>query len=172
MRCKICRHRIRGQHIEYKGRIYCPQDYAQIASNQCAGCQQPTNSSAIHALGSMWHRECLSCTVCRQPFPDKKFFVHENMPYCRHHYHEITGTLCLGCSEPIEGSWFNLGPCVSVAELSAKFHPDCWCCEHCQEPFNDIYYLWNGRTYCERDIKRLYDGKGKKPSKRNTYMPR
>ncbi|KAI8905873.1 hypothetical protein EDD86DRAFT_211010 [Gorgonomyces haynaldii] len=166
LRCKICKHTIKGQHIEHKGRIYCPQDYAQLAESMCSGCGDNIDGDIVHAIGQSWHRECLACTSCRMPFPDKKFFVFDNLPFCRLHYHEAAGTLCGKCEYPIEGE------CVRVADTNINYHPQCWCCDVCQKPFSDTYYALGNNTYCEKDARNLYKTTGQKLSKRSTLTPK
>ncbi|KAI8928376.1 hypothetical protein BC831DRAFT_449014 [Entophlyctis helioformis] len=188
LRCRVCKNQIpNGRHFEHQNRIYCEADYTNLLATlppppgaqpgaayvpqpllECAGCLRRIDTeSCIHALGATYHRECFGCTSCRQPFPNKKFFVWENKPYCMYHYHEQNNSLCGTCGDPIEG------PCVDVADIGRKFHPPCWCCASCSEPLTGIYYSYNGKPYCENDIDRVFrgtGGKGNAPMKRRTIF--
>ncbi|KAI8895646.1 hypothetical protein BC833DRAFT_600484 [Globomyces pollinis-pini] len=170
LRCTICKHRIRGPHVEHNGKAFCAEDYEKLTASSCAKCKNAIDGNSVHACGSVYHRQCFGCTTCSAPFPDKKFFVYKKLPYCFIHYHEANNTLCGSCKEPIEG------PCVDVRELRKRYHPNCWKCGTCNIQLTGVYYSFNGKAYCENDIDLVYNQapisskqKGK-PNKRNTLM--
>ncbi|KAJ2779407.1 hypothetical protein H4R18_004027 [Coemansia javaensis] len=149
--------------VEHQGRVYCVRDYRRMAL-VCRGCSRPCESTAsrdaVHALDAWWHRRCFNCQECRQPFPDKSFYVLDGRPYCRYDYHKLNNSLCAACAEPIEG------PCAQVNE--GRFHPECFACAHCAEPLRDVYYAIDARFFCERHIRQH---KSHRPAdKRNTVM--
>ncbi|KAK5664854.1 hypothetical protein QVD99_008394 [Batrachochytrium dendrobatidis] len=165
--CSVCRCQIQpGRHFEHRQKLYCQKDFSRLPSVDCASCRGPIQGDSIHAIGAVYHRQCFSCTHCRVPFPDKRFFVYENKPYCQTHYHEKNNSLCGTCSRPIEGI------CVDVAELRRKFHPPCWCCAYCNRPLTGVYYAYGSRAYCEEDIDIVYRSGNTKqaPTKRRTIM--
>ncbi|KAJ1937116.1 hypothetical protein EC988_007984, partial [Linderina pennispora] len=104
-----------------------------------------STKDSVHALDAWWHRRCFTCQECRKPFPDKSFYVFEQMPYCRFDYHRLNGSLCAACHDPIEG------PCAQVYE--GRFHPHCFACDVCKDPLRDVYYNLNGRFLCEHHIQ-------------------
>ncbi|CAJ0568470.1 unnamed protein product, partial [Mesorhabditis spiculigera] len=53
----------------------------------CAGCKKPVGAHAWKALGDHWHHGCLTCTGCFKPFPENKFYLHEDRPYDIDCYH-------------------------------------------------------------------------------------
>ncbi|KAJ3273800.1 hypothetical protein HDV01_003927 [Terramyces sp. JEL0728] len=165
-KCNICKHRIRGPHVEHNGKAFCAEDYERLTQSNCARCQQPIDGNSVHACGGVYHRDCFGCTTCYTPFPDKKFFVYEGQPYCLVHYHEASNTLCGTCRNPIQGQ------CVDIRETNKRYHPDCWTCAVCRMRLTGVYFSFNGKQYCEADIDRVYkQGNGRhKPSKRNTYL--
>lgn len=74
-------------------------------------------------LKGKWHLECFGCHTCRRPFPDNTFYVFEDAPYCKRHYHELNNSLCQRCSDPIEGY------CAYTSPENWGFHPNCFTCE-------------------------------------------
>ncbi|KAJ2874941.1 hypothetical protein GGH93_002008 [Coemansia aciculifera] len=133
--------------VEHQGRVYCIRDYKKAFATGCRACDKAcdtTNKSSVFALDAWWHRTCFNCQECRQPFPDKSFYVLDQRPYCRYDYHKLNRSLCMACAEPIEG------PCAQVME--GRFHPKCFACAHCGELLKDVYYSLNGRFLCESHV--------------------
>ncbi|EPE08316.1 lim domain-containing protein [Ophiostoma piceae UAMH 11346] len=60
-------------------------------------------SSADGRLTGRYHKACFVCTTCSEPFTSAEFYVHNDMPYCERHYHEVNGSLCGTCNNGIEG---------------------------------------------------------------------
>ncbi|KAF9136345.1 hypothetical protein BGW39_000061 [Mortierella sp. 14UC] len=57
----------------------------------------------------------------------------------------MNNSLCKTCDEPIEG------PCAQTVE-GWRFHPHCFSCTECRTPLTDVYYNFENKAYCERDI--------------------
>ncbi|KAI8992149.1 hypothetical protein BDF20DRAFT_810889, partial [Mycotypha africana] len=153
---------------EYQGRVYCRQDFKTLFLPKCRACQKPVEKNAVSAAdGKMkgkWHLECFGCHYCRSPFPENTFYVFEELPYCKRHYHKLNGSLCKRCGDGIEGH------CAFTPE-NWKFHPRCFTCEACHKRMDDEYYVANGRIFCEDDIRRQYHHqKNINISKRKTQM--
>ncbi|KAI9231278.1 MAG: hypothetical protein BYD32DRAFT_220695 [Podila humilis] len=136
-------------HVEKNGRVYCPRDYNDLFLPKCRGCGLALEKEAVCAqdgkLEGKWHSGCFGCQSCKKPFPDKSFYVFENAPYCRRHYHRMNNSLCKGCDQPIEGS------CAQTME-GWRFHPNCFACVECRAPLTDVYYNYENKAYCERDM--------------------
>jgi hypothetical protein len=105
IKCNICKQRIRGPHIEHNGKVFCQEDYDNLTNSDCSYCKKPIDGPSVAACGKVFHKECLGCTICRRPFPDKKFYAFEGNPYCLLHYHEVSNTICGRCKEPIQGNF-------------------------------------------------------------------
>jgi hypothetical protein len=56
--------------------------------------------------------------MCHASFPDNIFYVYEDQPYCKTHYHYLNNSLCNRCHQGIE----NL--CAHTNE-GWRFHPKC-----------------------------------------------
>lgn len=128
----------------------------------CRGCSKPimsgqkSVSSKDGQLTGRYHKECFTCMTCKEPFATKDFYVHDDHPYCAHHYHEINNTLCEGCGKGIEGQYLETS---NVARNGAKkYHPDCLQCATCKAQLDEDYFELAGRVYCERDAFRMASG--------------
>jgi hypothetical protein len=112
---------------EYQGRVYCRQDFKSLFLPKCRACHKTVEKNAVSAmdgkLKGKWHLECFGCHTCRRPFPDNTFYVFEDAPYCKRHYHELNNSLCKRCSDPIEGY------CAYTSPENWRFHPNCFTCE-------------------------------------------
>lgn len=137
------------RHMEKDGHIYCPKDYKELFTPRCKGCGLMVEKDAVSAqdgrLRGKWHSNCFRCTTCRRPFADKRFYVHNNAPYCKRHYHRMNNTLCMRCDEPIEGA------CIQTAE-DWRFHAKCFLCSMCGMKLKENYYSFEEQTYCEKDM--------------------
>ncbi|KAJ3006679.1 hypothetical protein HKX48_009530 [Thoreauomyces humboldtii] len=166
LRCAACDLPIKGNPFEHGDRVFCQADYAALIAPKCRECGEHISGETICALDATFHKECFVCQVCKDPFPDKSFYVVDSDPLCRLHYHERNNSLCGGCRQPIEG------PCADIAEMNARYHPDCWCCTTCSTPLTATYYSFGSRPYCERDIMKVYRAEKmtQKANKRQTLM--
>ncbi|KAF9405074.1 hypothetical protein BGZ94_003771 [Podila epigama] len=167
--CEHCRAPIDPAvgHVEKKGRVYCLRDYGELFLPKCRGCGLPVDKEAVCAqdgkLEGKWHAACFGCHACKKPFPNKSFYVYDNAPYCRRHYHKMNNSLCRGCDTPIEG------PCAQTIE-GWRFHPDCFCCVECRTPLTDVYYTSENKAYCERDIMIIQRTLKVRAERRKTFV--
>ncbi|KAI9230280.1 MAG: LIM domain-containing protein, partial [Piptocephalis tieghemiana] len=160
--CAHCRQPLLKGYVEHRGRAYCPEDFSAMFLPRCKGCRKPVEKEALVALDAKWHVKCFGCQVCHRPFPNKSFYVLEGRPYCKYHYHQENNSLCGMCEEPIEG------PCAQVIE--GRYHPRCFFCNTCREPLTDVYYNFQGKFYCERDVQTVQARGSKKAERRKTFF--
>jgi len=128
----------------------------------CRGCSKPITSgqksvsSKDGRLTGKYHKECFVCMTCKEPFATADFYVHEDHPYCAHHYHVLNETLCDSCGKGIEGHYLETS---NVSGSGAKkFHPDCLTCATCKIQLSDDYFEMSDRVYCEKDAFRMASG--------------
>lgn len=93
----------------------------------CRGCESPITGKSISSkdgkLKGKWHKACFACKTCHTPFPDNtEFYVFDDAPYCRIHYHAQNHSLCAQCGEAIEGE------CIASNTVgsSDRFHVSCY----------------------------------------------
>ncbi|KAG1645750.1 hypothetical protein G6F44_001515 [Rhizopus delemar] len=154
---------------EYQGRVYCRSDFRSLFIPKCRACNRPVEKEAVSAmdgkLQGKWHLECFGCHTCHRPFPDNTFYVFQDSPYCKRHYHQLNNSLCRTCDEPIEG------PCAQTIE-GWRFHPNCFGCNVCHYPITDIYYMFERKIYCETHIRQLQTQRNVRAEKRKTQFGR
>lgn len=59
--------------------------------------------------------------MCDADFPNNRFYVYGNAPYCKLDYHKLNHSICHTCSLPIEGD------CAEISN-NWRFHPSCFTC--------------------------------------------
>ncbi|CAI2165989.1 1400_t:CDS:2 [Funneliformis geosporum] len=169
--CVHCRNPIDPNvgHVERDGNVYCPQDFTDLFLPKCRRCNLPVEKEAVSAsdgkLEGKWHVNCFGCHTCYKPFPDKSFYVFNNAPYCKRHYHRLNNSLCKTCDEPIEG------PCAQTVE-GWRYHPRCFVCfvNNCNTPLTDIYYSFENKQYCEMHIMEIQRRRKIQAEKRQTMF--
>ncbi|ETN38301.1 uncharacterized protein HMPREF1541_06332 [Cyphellophora europaea CBS 101466] len=125
----------------------------------CRGCSQPilamqkSVSSADGRLSGKYHKECFVCRTCKEPFATAEFYVHDDHPYCGHHYHKMCDSLCATCGKGIEGLYMETANVAGRGK--EKHHPACLKCATCRVQLTNDYFELSGKVYCERDAFRL-----------------
>ncbi|KIW72440.1 hypothetical protein PV04_00634 [Phialophora macrospora] len=125
----------------------------------CRGCAQlilvgqKSVSSADGRLTGRYHKDCFVCQTCKSAFPTAEFYVHNDHPYCAHHYHELENSLCATCGKGIEGLYMETANVAGRGK--EKHHPSCLKCTTCKIRLDHDYFELSGKVYCERDAFRL-----------------
>lgn len=79
--CAKCRRPLSGGGTfrTHNGAPHCNGCYAAHIAPRCARCLQPITETVITAMERTWHRECLTCTICRQPLSET-FWIYADKP--------------------------------------------------------------------------------------------
>jgi len=80
--CEKCKQPIEKHFHRHQDKIYCVEDYHRIRKWVCMKCDRIIKSSAVSALGGLWHSKCFNCTICCQPLVSRKWFVYKDKAYC------------------------------------------------------------------------------------------
>lgn len=80
--CRMC-HRAMGvgagQFRERGGAPYCNPCYSTHLASRCARCTKPIMDTVTTAMDKTWHKECLTCTICRLPLT-QTFWLYADKP--------------------------------------------------------------------------------------------
>lgn len=80
--CGICRRPMgvgAGQFRERDGIPYCQGCFATQLASRCARCSKPILETVITAMEKTWHKDCLTCTICRLPLT-QTFWLYADKP--------------------------------------------------------------------------------------------
>lgn len=114
----------RGPHMRTVSEplLLAPAVRARRHDSRCRGCDTIIVGKSIKASGGSlsgrYHASCFACQRCRKPFTTADFYIIDDAPYCEFDYHELNGSLCVGCNRGIEGEY------VELRSLQ-RFHPHC-----------------------------------------------
>ncbi|CAO3619929.1 unnamed protein product [Cunninghamella blakesleeana] len=137
--------------VKHKKKLYCRKDFNQLYLPKCQGCHKAIEkeivSSSDGKLKGKWHKHCFHCYTCKHPFPNNTFYIFQNQPYCKQHYHQLNHSLCQSCHLPIEGK------CAQTTTMDgmihAKYHPQCFTCYTCHDQITNIYFTdQHHHIYC------------------------
>lgn len=73
-----------GQFRERSGIPYCESCFAAHHASRCARCSQPILETVVTAMEKTWHKNCLTCVLCRLPVTETfwLFADRPNEPRC------------------------------------------------------------------------------------------
>jgi LIM domain len=98
--CRMCRRPLlpgTGQFREKGGAPYCNGCFAANIAPKCARCAKPIVETVTTAMEKTWHKECLTCTICRLPLTEQ-FWLYADKP------NEPRCSRCVtGSEEPLQG---------------------------------------------------------------------
>jgi hypothetical protein len=89
--CFVCHHCSQpfGNAAFYleNGRPYCEQDWNMLFTTKCIACKYPIEAGDrwVEAIGSAFHSNCFSCTVCHTNLEGQSFYAKNGLPFCRIH---------------------------------------------------------------------------------------
>eukprot|EP01087_Luapelamoeba_hula_P005947 TRINITY_DN1603_c0_g1_i1.p1 TRINITY_DN1603_c0_g1~~TRINITY_DN1603_c0_g1_i1.p1 ORF type:complete len:446 (+),score=95.68 TRINITY_DN1603_c0_g1_i1:66-1403(+) len=127
-------------------------DLTATAKPQCSACGQPILRNQLTAFGMQWHKEHLACAICKRNFLENDVPVvegNDGKAYCQTDYLNKFAPKCTRCTKPIAGECTNA--------LGKQWHPACFVCKTCSNPFSGTFFEHEGNAYCE---KHYYDEKG------------
>lgn len=128
--------------FDSNGLPFCETCYQLSFCPRCASCNEPILNQCVAALGLKWHVEHFVCNSCSKPFPGGNFFEKESRPYCEECFLGSFAPKCAVCNQLIKGD------CVNA--LQKQWHPQCFTCAYCKQPFSGTFFEKNGRPYCDK----------------------
>ena len=118
------------------------------ANKVCAHCHESIRSAFVMARDQLFHPNHFLCHTCRTPLGGKPYLEHDSHFYCEADYYEQFNPKCHTCHTTIKGAY--------ISALGASYHPHCFTCAHCHQPFTDNHYRQhNGQPYCEPHFAQL-----------------
>ena len=109
--------------VEHKSEHLGPSAKASLPI--CRACQGPIKGRSLASqdgkLSGRYHKRCFCCTTCQKPFETATFYVFQDRPYCKRHYHELNHSTCGECGEGVEGR------CLQLEDNTIR-HPACFTC--------------------------------------------
>ena len=111
----------------------------------CFKCKQPIEGDVINACGKNYHPGHFRCRGCNDLLQKDDFVEIRKQPYCQGCATAMGVTqagICAQCGQEIRGK--------VIKAVGNQFHPECFCCSLCAQPFNNqSYYKKDGKFYCK-----------------------
>ncbi|XP_063160985.1 LIM and senescent cell antigen-like-containing domain protein 1 isoform X4 [Candoia aspera] len=114
-----------------------------LANAMCERCRGGFASAEkiVNSNGELYHEQCFVCAQCFQQFPEGLFYEFEGRKYCEHDFQMLFAPCCHQCGEFIIGR--------VIKAMNNSWHPECFCCDICQQVLADIGFVKNaGRHLC------------------------
>eukprot|EP01105_Mastigella_eilhardi_P022111 TRINITY_DN5418_c0_g1_i1.p1 TRINITY_DN5418_c0_g1~~TRINITY_DN5418_c0_g1_i1.p1 ORF type:complete len:496 (-),score=140.39 TRINITY_DN5418_c0_g1_i1:83-1540(-) len=155
--CADCGTKLRGQkYVEDENEPVCLACKTNRMKNQvarkgeiCARCKKPIVGEFIVLKGQKIHPEHYRCEDCGADFIGGNCREFDNAYYCEDCYKKKLLSTCGRCRKPIAGR--------SVTALGRVFHPECFTCAVCNQPFpNSKFFEMEGKAYCEFHYQKLF----------------
>ncbi|KAJ6668462.1 hypothetical protein lerEdw1_011944 [Lerista edwardsae] len=93
----------------------------------CNNCGNPCKGEVLRVQKKYFHIKCFVCKACGCDLAQGGFFVRQGDYICTVDYQRLYGTRCFSCDQFIEGE--------VVSALGKTYHPNCFVCVSCREPF-------------------------------------
>lgn len=93
----------------------------------CQNCGKPCKGEALRVQNKHFHIKCFVCKLCGCELAQGGFFVRQGEYICTLDYQQKYGTRCFSCQNFIEGE--------VVSALGKTYHPCCFVCASCKQPF-------------------------------------
>jgi len=123
--------------------IYCQDHYWEKFSPRCGHCDEIIKGQYIQAMGKYWHENHFVCSECGSEFASNQFHRHNDRPYCREHYLQVSSPHCEKCKKAIVG--------VAFEALERKFHSECFICSSGDHtiPADTQFYVVGDAVWCK-----------------------
>ncbi|KAG5461073.1 MAG: hypothetical protein BJ554DRAFT_6792, partial [Olpidium bornovanus] len=136
---------------------------------RCHGCSKPISNTEVltskpppgagkadgPGSGSerTFHPNCFKCARCKSVIGQKRHYTTGTDPVCVECYESASLPTCDGCGSKIQAlpdapraEWVTIG--------DKRYHPDCFCCNTCRRPFEDLKaFTHEGGFYCQDHIR-------------------
>lgn len=101
----------------------CETDYFRRLDLLCAKCGRALRGSYITALGSKYHVDHFTCSMCSTPFgPEDSYYEHDGQVYCHFHYSTLFAIQCTGCQTAILKQFVE----INRNNADEHWHPECY----------------------------------------------
>lgn len=102
------------------------------------------------------HRECFTCTNCKNSLAGQRFTSRDEHPYCADCFARLFAKKCFACSKPITGRYFQMmivylllfpvgvGGTRYISFEDRHWHNECFVCQRCRTSLVGRGFLTEG----------------------------
>ncbi|XP_061665341.1 actin-binding LIM protein 1-like isoform X2 [Syngnathoides biaculeatus] len=116
---------------------------------RCVKCGEVCRGEVLRVQSNHFHIKCFTCKVCGCDLARSGFFIKTGECLCPLDYQRLHGTVCNSCGGFVEGD--------VVAVLGKTYHPTCFVCTICKQPFpaGDCVTFSGKECICQRCVSPL-----------------
>ncbi|XP_057682405.1 actin-binding LIM protein 1-like isoform X3 [Corythoichthys intestinalis] len=116
---------------------------------RCVKCGEVCKGEVLRVQSNHFHIKCFTCKVCGCDLARSGFFIKNGDCLCPLDYQRLHGTICNSCGGFVEGD--------VVAVLGKTYHPTCFVCTICKQPFpaGDCVTFSGKECICQRCVSPL-----------------
>ncbi|CAF1116509.1 unnamed protein product [Rotaria sp. Silwood1] len=119
---------------------YCIPCYEQHFATKCTRCLKVINQGGVTYKNQPWHRECFTCTNCKNSLASQRFTSRDDHPYCADCFGRLFAKKCFACTKPITG----VGGTRYISFEDRHWHNDCFVCQRCRTSLVGRGFLTEG----------------------------
>ncbi|CAF1222944.1 unnamed protein product [Rotaria sordida] len=119
---------------------YCIPCYEQHFATKCTGCLKVISQGGVTYKDQPWHRECFTCTNCKNSLASQRFTARDGHPYCSDCFARLFAKRCFACAKPITG----VGGTRYISFEDRHWHNDCFVCQRCRSSLVGRGFLTEG----------------------------
>ena len=108
--------------------IFCNSCYEEAYAAKCAGCSKAVTSGGLTYHNQAWHKECFSCTNCKQSLAGHSFTSCHDKPYCADCAGHLFSKQCNTCAKSITGKFIHKKAVLIYFFLRNWQHKVCFIC--------------------------------------------
>lgn len=120
---------------------YCERCFHDLFAPRCAYCNGTIKDRCVNALNKTWHFDHFFCSQCGKNLSNGRFLEKDGKAYCEEDYFNMFAPRCGACDKPI------MADCLNA--LGRQWHPQCFVCMECHQPFSGTFFDHEGKPYCE-----------------------
>ncbi|CAF0763347.1 unnamed protein product [Adineta steineri] len=114
--------------IPKEQKSYCVPCYEEHFATKCTRCTKVIAQGGVTYKNQPWHRECFTCTHCKNSLAGQRFTSRDDQPYCADCFARLFAKKCYSCSKPITG----VGGTRYISFEDRHWHNDCFVCQRCR----------------------------------------
>ncbi|CAF1128706.1 unnamed protein product [Rotaria sp. Silwood1] len=119
---------------------YCVPCYEENFATKCTRCLKVIAQGGVTYKNQPWHRECFTCTHCKNSLAGQRFTSRDDHPYCADCFARLFAKKCVACSKPITG----VGGTRYISFEERHWHNDCFVCQRCRSSLVGRGFLTDG----------------------------
>lgn len=150
-RCDKClQHLASETFVAWDNKILCNLCATQETSPKCKGCLQHivAGDQNVEYKGTIWHKNCFTCSNCKQIIGTQSFFPKDDEFYCVACHDAKFAKHCVKCNKPITSG--------GISYQDQPWHTECFVCVSCSKELGGQRFTAVGNQYyCVECYKNL-----------------